>query len=117
MNKITQEQFDKLPQLDRIEFRQKKQILEDRFDFSFTSLFKYPLFISFLVLAIALFSPKPDPLIVHRLGNIFFTILQFSILGILFDFLLLYLYYRNENKLEQEYFKIEVKKDGTRKSN
>ena len=110
---MTQKEFDKLKQLDRIEYRQKEEKLDKRFDFGFSNVPHYLLFIVFGLLII-------DVWVYFRAGyfliNLFTWILIvksfifisafFVCLGILF-----YIVEQIERrKLYSEYFKTEPKK-------
>jgi hypothetical protein len=111
--RITQKEFDKLKQLDRIEFRQKEEKIDKQFDLGFFSISTYMLYI---LLGLATL----DIWTYFRTGyfaiNLFIWILIlksfilisafFICLGILF-----YIVEQIERrKLYSEYFKTEVKK-------
>jgi len=115
--KIKQEEFDKLPQLDRIELRQKRDYInENRLDFDpfgfLKHIFMAPGFV--FLLAIILINNNLDASV--RFLSLFVTILKIGIYGfiILFIFQLIsYIKHRDfMNEMYSQYFdqKTEVKK-------
>ena len=113
--KITKEQFNKLNQLDRIEFRQRKDWLDKTYDNnqgSFDFIWKIIYIIGFIILlAISMYPINPDSTdkilstlpIILKLGFICFFILWFFELGITLKNKI------ETKKLEGEYFKIDIK--------
>ena len=128
--KIDQEKFNSLKQLDRIEFRQKLDLINKRFDFSFNFSFYLGFFIiGFLILLvglnfyeISLFNIDggvnegidEGAKILESLLNVVLIIFKVSLLLIFIDILFMIIYsilkHKKLSELEEEYFSVEVKK-------
>jgi len=106
--KIDKEQFNKLKQLDRIEFRQKRTEIDERFRVGFGT------FISYMYLLLTY-------LVIYILCNIYSIINQSSVrvqfclwiflilpIGYVLDIYSMYRNSKETNKLCNEYFKVEV---------
>lgn len=115
--KITQEEFNKLPQLDRIELRQKRDWLENHKPKSFIlPFFKAMIFIwvSLILLGFGIlnYSPESAEKIFHLVSQIsLFSIFMFIIFYVL-DITRIFFYEKKMNEVYQSYFsqKTEVKK-------
>ena len=110
--KINEEQFNKLKQLDRIEFRQKAEILNKNNDSIFLSMVN-----AFITLTMFLFIA--DLWVNMRTGNTFsidmydnfFMILKYGLAtAIILDIIYIIIHIKRKNKLIKEFFKIGVKK-------
>lgn len=119
--KITNEQFNKLKQLDRIELRQRQDMLlryyKRRFSVMPLLIFGFVyVFLSIIVLAILTASPN----VIYYVNEISYLLLLIkkvfvlSVLSGILEGLLVILHQKKLNKkleeLENEYFKIENKK-------
>lgn len=106
--KINKEKFNKLKQLDRIEFRQKYDRIRN-LDFSMNDVVWYILIITCISILGSLLSPLNEILInlVASMLVIFVVVIMLNIIAILFGF-----YYKSKKikELQEEYFKVEVKK-------
>lgn len=114
--KIKKEDFDKLKQLDRIEFRQKRDYIERYFDngnLGSWDFFYNMLAISGFVMIIGLLFYNINPSSTYKLLGIFPMIIKLTIgFFILLKVGEIFLNYKQKKeleKLEEEYFKIEVK--------
>ena len=105
--KIDKEKFDKLKQLDRIEFRQRLDKIEN-ISFSIINYVWYCLIIS-IVFFTGLIVSKEPVLIELFLKTFSFTLLLFFI-DILLGVFAFTIRLKHKKELEEEYFKIEVKK-------
>ena len=114
---LEKEQFDKLPQLDRIEFRQKHNRIEDnKPSFNYFQFFNFILItIGFiLLLSFSIYNINSDATI--RLLFVIPLVVKLGMLGIIFlillELLLKILWLKQKKELYNEYFehKIEVKK-------
>ena len=110
--KINEEQFNKLKQLDRIEFRQKAEILNKNNDSIFLSMIN-----AFITLTMFLFIA--DLWVNMQTGNTFpiNTYYNFSMIiryglvtAIILDIIYIIRRIKRKNKLINEFFKIGVKK-------
>lgn len=113
---IKKEDFNKLSQLDRIEFRQRYYFLDKKFEGSFTwGMVTMTLFIlgfvmlSFFGLANLVGIEGALPLL-RVLNKVIFIGYSLIIFGIVVDLVRFVLYLKHKKELESEYFKIEVKK-------
>lgn len=113
---IKQEDFNKLKQLDRIEYRQKEERINSEHDESFGWIFlKFNLFIMlfgiFIILALVVSS---EIQLAKDISFLFLKIIIFlsicMILGSMVDFRFLLISIKNLKELKESYFKIEVKK-------
>lgn len=111
---IEQEEIDKLPQLDRIELRQKRDfIIENKLSFPVNYFMNLMLvFIGFLILFSLMYFN-----IFEKLPDIFYTIpllmqivILTTILLLLFNFILAHKNNEQLNKMYSNYFKQEAKK-------
>ena len=91
--KIDQEKFNQLRQLDRIEFRQKKQSID--------TLTTALLIIEIICLSFS---------VVFVFSGLLSVAVVFAIMGVLSYLLFLGIDSYGTNKIEKEYFKVEVKK-------
>lgn len=113
--RINQEQFNKLPQLDRIEFRQKDSKIRDAFQISSSNqaMIFTLLILTFTVALSGLLRYRGNILASDNLFNILPFIMTicavYLMFGILIDIFELIMKRKNLNKLEEEYFKVEVK--------
>lgn len=110
MVKIYQEDFDKLKQLDRIEFRQKQDEIEKRRDrnYIFTTLFIIGLFmlVLFLLLNIISYQSSGEYLKDFSILGFVFVMIIF---GFFFDLFILFYYGKKAEKLVEEYFEVKIK--------
>ena len=112
--RITKEQFNKLKQLDRIEFIQRKDYIEKYYDGNLGSwdLLNRMLVIIGFVLIIALLFYNINPSSTYRILGVIPTLIKLAI--VFFVFLkiveiVIYMKQRKEiNKLEEEYFNFNV---------
>lgn len=119
---VEKEEFDKLSQLDRIEYRQK----EDRINKEFNSclslivaIIYIPISSYILILATAGYGRFGEVFfwkIIHTLKFLTFSFIIVWIIGLLLDLLLLVRLNKAKRQLKDEYFKLELKivKDGNR---
>lgn len=114
---IKQEDFDKLKQLDRIEYRQKEDKINSQHDGSFGGVFlKFNIFMMvfgiFIILMLLVGGAEieliKDAVLFFAYGIMFLALCM--ILGGIIDFILLLITIKNINELQERYFKIEVKK-------
>ncbi len=115
--KISKEKFNKLKQLDRIECRQKIQLINKRYNYSLS--FGFGLLLIIIALLCILIS-----LNTYQMGDRDITIDLAEAGGLIFKLAFLYFFVQialffvfamlgnnKLRKLEEEYFKIEVKKN------
>ena len=109
---ISKEQFNELPQLDRIEFRQKREVIYERFQTCATSIvFKIWGFL-FIVgsLFIGLcFGGSTMLQYIHSFENSLYGIILTFVLAFVADILLIFKREKSLKELINEYFDIEVK--------
>lgn len=111
--KINKEDFDKLKQLDRIEYRQKIEIIKKNNNGSSTLSFIWEMVLlnSFMFIFDIWISLKAN---VDIPFSTFLLILKLEYIGLLLllllDFVVYYFYLKSISELENEYFKIEDKK-------
>lgn len=114
--KIRKENFDKLKQLDRIEFRQRKEIIDKKFDFSFVNEFTLYLVLFIIIINLAklpryvlFFNPEEYSFVLFL--STFLMILFIGIVAIRYFSLIVkqFIGLILTKKLEEEYFTEEVK--------
>lgn len=114
--KITQEQFDGLKQLDRIEYRQKEDRIKKLFNFSIGNIIlNYLIIISVIALillpqSILLYGRE---IAIEKLSFLFLGMgffLFFTFMGFIVDIILHFKEKQLLNDLHNEYFKVEVNK-------
>ncbi len=113
--RITKEEFNKLPQLDRIEYRQRREeIKKHLFKIGFYNLLNPMCVIIgfFILLVVIMFDKFPIDLIISFL-TIIPSLIKLTLYGSLFiifiDFFFLLINKKELNKLDEEYFKKEIK--------
>ena len=114
--KITKEHFSKLNQLDRIEYRQKREVIQNWYSESWGAPFLYGMV--FLIGFCFLIIPQGysvwgiefvnDVANALKLGATFFFLL--ALLGFIADMIKCMIRYNNMKELNEEYFNIKVKK-------
>ena len=116
-HKITEKDFDKLPQLDRIEFRQKRDYLENnKPTFNPSSLFN-PMFflIGFIVLVgLGLYNINPDSAytmfnLIPLVSKLFLFVL---VIWVILSIIQYILFMKQKELLMEQYFKQEIKMKG-----
>lgn len=116
--KIDKEKFNKLKQLDRIEFRQRASLIGEYYKIGVGSFFlKITLFFTGFCLLLApqgylLWGQEFISDLYYFGSSVIGFFILVSILGYAIDIVLIYLESREKKKLEKEYFdfKVEVKK-------
>ncbi len=114
--KITQEQFGKLKQLDRIEYRQKARNIEDIHDKCFGWMFMKG--VIFLIAFLCLIIPQGYSVwgieFVIDISNVLISLIVilsvFGLIGCGIDLVLYITQIKNLKELQEKYFKVEVKK-------
>jgi len=114
--KIFKEKFDKLKQLDRIEFRQRCRLIEEMYETGVGFFICKGLIIFFFVFL--LFIPQASLVyeeevfsnLVGGFRNIFTVLLFFALFGFIIDLLIIAFKNKKIRELEMEYFNVEVKK-------
>ncbi len=114
--KIDKEKFNKLKQLDRIEYRQKVEMIKNWMNGSWGLPFLW-LFLGILAFTILLIPQGYSALGIEFVADIIETakiflsfLLPLIFFGYLIDFMFYLIRRNNLKELEEEYFKIEVKK-------
>lgn len=113
--KITKEKFNKLKQLDRIEFRQKQRIIQEKNESgSFTHFLNCSmLIIGYLVLLLGIFLSGDNAEAVRNLINIFPTVIKLLaillFIGFCLDVYYLFKYRKEMFELISEYFEVKTK--------
>ncbi len=113
---IDKEKFDKLKQLDRIEFRQKKEIIKSWKEGSWGLVFIIPavVFIFVWVLLVPQGYNVWGLEFVNDLSNVMWKSIGFlfglSIGGFIVDFIFYLIRKKNLEELNEEYFSVELKK-------
>lgn len=114
--KINQEKFYKLKQLDRIEYRQRQELISERYNYGEFITFTFTIFICGLILLLmsmnayhmggeeASLNLIKTSILIFKVGIIYF------IISIIISIGLYLLKCKKLLELEEEYFKVEVKK-------
>ena len=112
--KIEQEDFDKLKQLDRIEYRQQEDRINENSDNGVIELFYVSIIMSGIFTASSLVIKNLTGSINYNLFNIASIFLSISIIVFIIHYILLFISLLIKRKrlkdLQEQYFKTEVKK-------
>jgi uncharacterized Tic20 family protein len=111
--KINEKILNKLKQLDRIEFRQKFDIIEKQNSLYFSISITIGFVIIFVLLIlgnITLYIQDKNLLYINIFKTLFISWGLSLILAMIIDSIILFRMFRQIKELEEEYFKIEVKK-------
>lgn len=116
---LTKEKFNSLKQLDRIEYRQKQdrilEVFSDQTNLTLYLSWSYILFLlSSCVFTSSLFGYKAAQIVCIKIINVSPIALLIIFIGLCFDIGRIILKNKVLNKLNEEYFKVEVK-DARRK--
>ena len=113
---IKQEDFDKLKQLDRIEYRQKEDKIRKKYDsnclpialgISFSIMIIVLLIIIFICMVEGIKTVQSEAIIF--IGTIVF-LMFYSSCSFIIDMVMTFIGYQRLKELEEEYFKLEIKK-------
>lgn len=111
--KISKEKFNKLNQLDRIEFRQRIELIAERCSISSIGFLKDMLL---LLIVLTLFNIliininyEAGMILINTLVLIIKVVMIGTIFLLVIDFLRYGIYLRDKRELEEEYFNIEIK--------
>lgn len=114
-HKVNQEEFNKLPQLDRIEFRQKQDYLEKYYDSNLGSwhfLNQMFTFMGFLII-IALLVYNINPKYIINIFSVLILLIKLTIVCFIIlitaELIISFKRIKEKRKLQDEYFKVEVK--------
>ncbi len=114
--RIDKEKFNKLKQLDRIEFRQKSDRIKSwqsySLGFSFLKMLMFVVFFIILILpqGYLAFGVEFTQAILNAFRNIFPILVYAIVFGFIIDLVFSLIRIKNLGELYKEYFKIEVKK-------
>jgi len=114
--KITQEEFDTLKQLDRIEYRQKKGEIDNRFECGVWNFIWYMIICGFICLLMSMVMLQYDTevslLILDIADSLGFITFCFMILNMIMIIVFSIIRTKKINEIQNEYFdfKTEVKK-------
>jgi uncharacterized membrane protein len=112
--KITEEKFNKLKQLDRIEYRQKEYNINNDSDDGLLRLFHVSIILSGIFTASFLVIKNLTGDINYNLFNIASLFLKVSVICFIIHYILSFISilirHKKLKELQEQYFKIEVKK-------
>ena len=111
---IKKEDFEKLNQLDRIEYRQKYRNIKDRFDGSACVAFVnaiMPIFAFLFIVDIWMFERTGRHFELAMFSSIAQVVIEAIVLLAVLDFVLIYMEKKRYRELNEEYFKIITKKE------
>lgn len=110
MKRITEKEISKLKQLDRIEYRQKREEIDEKHKTDFAgSILKFSAFIMLLISFESTIGLEKK-LLIELTTRLFKTLFWFTLICIVFMFINAILEIIERRKLNEEYFKIEMRR-------